>query len=210
MNRSICILAVGLLLLSSAVFAQGVVKDSVDQTFSVGVNEIAKISVNPVSGVVDNLLVVAPEVGGDAPPAVESAHPSFVRYTSIISGATFRHVTAQIKTGVVPTGLDLFVMAGNPNVATGFGVGALGSGVAYGQLTGVGAGASIVPIVTNIGSGWTGTVIAADTTPALNSGAPITYKLAVDPTDLAGMVGGRTATSMAVTLTLTDDTFAAE
>lgn len=191
------LLVVGLLMIVSGVFAADV-HDSTTQSFTVGIAEIAKISATATG----NLGIIAPTTGGEIPPAVTTDGTSRVRYTSVIEDKVApnqRKVTAEILSGVVPTGLELFVQGDTPAVDTA--KGDMGAGTAaFAELTGTGGAigtANVVDVVTSIGSCYTG-ILSGD-------GAPITYKLALDPVSITGLVAS--SANMVVTLTLTDDAF---
>jgi hypothetical protein len=178
-----------LLLVVSACWAES---DTATQTFTCGVNEIAKIS---LYGTIGSMIIskpLAPLRGGDEPLA-QNGSGSRLRWTSVVPADKTRTVTAQVKYSLghdVPGGCGLYLTADTPD---GNNAGVVGDTAGQVNLSKVGGTYPAQSIITGIGTGWTGRADGVD-------GAMLHYVFKVDDWSVVRSAAARDIT---VTYTLT-------
>ena len=124
---------------------------------NINIPEVALLDLKSLTGTSITLTGTEPTVAGD-PMDFSGATNStiYMNYSSIVRGALVRNVTVQITSGSVPTGLKLTVKA---SAATG-GAGNLGDEVVGADVDGTfiipASDGTAAPIVTGIGSAYTG------------------------------------------------------
>lgn len=176
MRFASAVVAVGL---SFGLVGVAVAADTATQTVQMNVNDICVIDVTGNPGA---LTIAAPTTGGQTPPD-DSDNTTYAQYTSVVSGATARTVTAAWGgSDAAPAGCSLALE-----------VTVLTAGCGSRAVGGITVSSTPQNIITAIGSCATGT--------AGTDGGQLTYTLGVDDVTLLDASDDQSVT---VTLTLTD------
>jgi len=183
MKKSIFVLMIAIMgtLLGSSFMVQG---QTATNGLSLGMPQLNLLS----SASASISLELTTAVAGEAVKSSMSDSTARVKISSIIAEGQTRTLSAQVTTGAIPGGTTLKLMAQTPNSKFGGTAGALGSDATL-------SAASATPIVTGIGSCFSGTTS--------DDGYVLRYKWGLNnPATTYGDIRASGGTAITVTLTL--------
>jgi hypothetical protein len=188
--------AVPVLVLMLVVSACWAAHDTATQTFALGVNEVAKLAVNPATVSMTINMLSTDHAG--SPPSAVSSTGSFLQYTSVVPAVTTsplvleqRKIQAGITTGTLPDGTMLLAHV-DPVID---GTGAVGVSTGVDQTLGDATTTTYTAhdLITGIKCCWTG----SDT----SDGAALVYTFGVS--DWSKIHIQKPAKTIIITYTLT-------